>query len=177
MDALAGDSDPHNRRGDKAVREAASQLQAPRFGAWPSATGTSKTGVPCSFGGSSGANLRRAKPHSIHRSSQHHGVAGCAWRPQNGNQRGDLAPGPTTRLARARGAPHPLHTKLLGRPSAPDSYQSTSRPRGLLPRQHQRRKHLPVQHKRRLRTGAAAYYLRGSWPQYISEWGATTSAQ
>jgi len=51
------------------------------------------------------------------------------------------------------------------------------RPRSLQPRQHERRKHLPMQRKHRLQTGAAAYYLRGSWPQYISEWGATTRAQ
>jgi hypothetical protein len=75
------------------------------------------------------ANLGRPKPHSIHMSPKHHALAGCAWRPRNGSQREDRAPGPTTRSASVRCAPHPLHTKPLGRPSAPDLYQSLSRPR------------------------------------------------
>jgi hypothetical protein len=64
---------------------------------------------------------RREKAHSEHPS-----LAECVGRPKSDPQREDRAPAPTTRSARVSRPPHPLHTKLLRRPSASGSNQSLS---------------------------------------------------
>ena len=113
---------PCNESDDHRPFAAFSDVRAPSESAF-NASKALRTPILCRK-----VNFAELAYSEVHR-SKHHDIAGCAWRPRNGSQREDRAPAPTTRSTRVRCAPHPLHTKLLGRPSAPDSYQSPSRSR------------------------------------------------